>query len=261
MGQRLPNVVLHRVLGEPCPGKDVDVYERDGVQYVSPSRRGVSFLRLDDNDTARRIFHGLEAAACSVTAPGVQLSEGFAMVQGAPLRWPPPMRGIQRHEQLGHSSVIGRHYTLVPLVDMPLVQYAAELERITSSACGMAAAAGMVALASGGVEEPLPSPADWLKPSERRMVYVAFALLALCEDQAEPASVRSTAWLVLASICAADTSFAELLLQPDMAAWALTAMEQYEPPEDDLVGDSICQHVWRRLQEALESPHPPAAVA
>ena len=92
----------------------------------------------------------------------------------------------------------------------------------------------------------------WLEPSEGLMVWVAYALRALCEAQDEPASVRSTAWALLASICAADTSFEELLSQPDMAKWALTAMQRYEPPEGDPVADAGCWYVEEQLRQALQ---------
>lgn len=55
-------------------------------------------------------------------------------------------------------------------------------------------------------------------------------------------------------------SFDQLLLRPDVAAWALAAMGQYQPPEDDILADSICWSVELQLREALECPHPPAAV-
>lgn len=72
--------------------------------------------------------------------------------------------------------------------------------------------------------------------------------------------MRATAMSLLASICAADMSFDQLLLRPDVAAWALAAMGQYQPPEDDILADSICWSVELQLREALECPHPPAAV-
>ncbi len=261
MGQRLPSVVLHRFAGEPRPGKDVDVYARDGVQYIRSSRKGVSFLHIDDSGAAGRSFQAaFRGPPCHLTAPGAELREGFAMVEGVELRWPPPRRGIFRVEQA--SSVIGRHYMLVPLVDMPLVDYSAELERIKSSAvCRLATTAGGASARSGS-EEPLPAAEDWLEPSDTCTMWIAYAMQALGEDQREPVSVRVTALALLASILAADMMLEEeLLVRPDVAAWALAAMEQYEAPEDDIVADCICWDVELQLQEALESPHPPAAVA
>lgn len=170
MGQRLPDVVLQRISGEPSQGKDVDVYDRDSVQHVAPSGRGVSFLHIDDSEAAGRSFReAFLGLPCRLTAPGGELREGFAMVEGVELRWPPPRRGIPRHEQT--SKVFGRHYMLVPLVSMSLVQYIDEVERIQSLPCEMAAAPGVGSVTSGADEPPL-GPADWLKPSDRRMVHV-----------------------------------------------------------------------------------------
>ena len=250
MGQRLPATALHRFPGEPRPGTDVDVYEWDGAQYVAASRKGVSFLNIYDSGSAGRSYHGSFQGSCSLMAPGAELSEGFSMVKGSALRWPPKQRGVPRHLQL-EGQVVGWHYALVPQHNMPLVSYTAEVERIKSTACTLVAAACATSTSEGD-DEPPPGPEDWLEPCEGAMVWVAYALRALNEAKDEPASVRSTAWVLLASICAADTSFDQLLLQPDVAAWALAAMEQYKPPEDDLVADSICWDVELRLREALQ---------
>ena len=128
MGQRLPATALHRFPGEPRPGTDVDVYEWDGAQYVAASRKGVSFLNIYDSGSAGRSYHGSFQGSCSLMAPGAELSEGFSMVKGSALRWPPKQRGVPRHLQL-EGQVVGWHYSLVPQHNMPLVSYTAEVER------------------------------------------------------------------------------------------------------------------------------------
>lgn len=250
---RLPAAALHRFPGEPRPGRDVDVYECEGIQYVSSARKGVSFLRIDDaSGSAGLKLHAAYQGQCHLTAQGAALSDGFAMVEGAPLRWPPPTRGVPRCEQ-PISRVVGGHYSLAPLVDMPMTTYAAEVERIKSSVCGMVAAATGAGADDKG--PPSPDAADWLQPSDCLMVWVSNALKALSEAASEPASVRSTAWILNASICAADTTFEELMSQPDLCTWALAAMEQYEvPDEGDPVAESDCWHIELRLRDALRVP-------
>ena len=63
--QQLPGGVLHRFPGKPCP-KDVDVYIKEGVQWVGLALKGVSFLQIDsDNGLIHGRFHG----PCFLTAP------------------------------------------------------------------------------------------------------------------------------------------------------------------------------------------------
>ena len=83
------------------------------------------------------------------------------------------------------------------------------------------------------------------------MVWVAYALLALSKTD-EPESVRAAAWLHYVSICAQDMCFEELLTQPGVAAWALVAIDNFEPPEGDVADESVCEDIEMRLREALD---------
>ncbi|GFR47725.1 hypothetical protein Agub_g9483 [Astrephomene gubernaculifera] len=259
----LPSAALHRFPGAPRPGIDIDIYEKDGLQYVSSSSRaskGASFLLINDvSDVAGRSFHAAFKGQCHITKPSMQLAAGFSMASGAPLRWPPPRRGVPRRDQ-ALGKVIGLHYSLIPLVDMLLEKYTAEVERVKVSVCEMSAAAAGSESAAAHDDPGLVLTEDWLEPSDGLMVWVAYALRELSKAPGEPPSIQTTAWLLLASICAADMTFDELLSEPDLAAWALAAMERYEPPEGDPLAESDCWHVELQLRQALTAADPSCPV-
>lgn len=95
--------------------------------------------------------------------------------------------------------------------------------------------------------------ANWLEPSDQLMIWVARAMRKLSNDHTEPPSIYVTALYLLATICADDMSFEELLSHYDLATWALTAMERYELPEGDPVVASTCNEILKRLRESLNT--------
>jgi hypothetical protein len=198
------------------------------VPWVQAGFRGVSFLQIDST----------HEALSGLTTPQVELSPGFAMQITCPLYWPPPQRGMPRRQQL-EPKVVGQHYTLVPLQDMPLTDYTEEMERLR--------------VMPFGPGTPTAPEFDVLEPSGALMFWVASALLALSESTEEPPSVRVAAWVHYINVCALDMTFDELLSQPWVAAWALSAMELFEAPDGDMVSDSACWHVEVELRKALEA--------
>eukprot|EP00955_Chlamydomonas_euryale_P087169 364273-Chlamydomonas_euryale.AAC.6 len=156
----------------------------------------------------------------------------------SPIWWPPPIYGISPKQQ-PESKVVGQHYALVPLVDMPLADYTAEMERLKTTPCQVEAAG-------------LAVEYDVLEPSEASMYWVARAFLALSESADEPSSVRVAAWPQYITVCAEDMRFEELLSRPWIAAQALAAMELYEVSEEDVEAVMHCWHVETELRKALE---------
>ena len=88
-----------------------------------------------------------------------------------------------------------------------------------------------------------------LEPSDGLMVLVAMALQQLSEAPDEPQSVQSAAWVHYTTICALDMTFQQLLQEPGMASWALSAMETFDLPDDDLVTESACWHILTQLSK------------
>eukprot|EP00798_Chlamydomonas_sp_ICE-L_P017357 gene17358-23660_t len=97
--------------------------------------------------------HASFRGQCFLTVPGLELKSGFAMKVTMPFYWPPPKKGVPRREQ-PCATVIGQHYALVPVVDMTLDTYTAEMERLPAVPCALEASA-----------EP-PAPDDILEPSD-----------------------------------------------------------------------------------------------
>jgi len=232
--QMLPNAVLHRFPGKPRDGRDVVVYHKEGVAWVQAAMKGVSFLQIDSAHEPQ--YHGKYMGPCSLTEPRAQLSAGFEMRVTSPLYWPPPKRGVPRKQQ--EHNVVGKHWVLAPMVDMPLAAYAAELERLLVTPCQVVAA--------GTTPEY-----NVLEPSDAMMYWVAQAFLGLSEAEDEHPSVRMSAWVHYIAICAEDISLEELLSRPLMAAQALAAMELYDAPDEDAVANSQCWHVESELRNTL----------
>ena len=241
MSNKLPSSTLHRFPGLPRQGRDVDLYEKDGVTHVGSSSKGVSFLQLNDGAaSAAAAVHARFRGQCFVTAPDAALSSGFEMKATFSILWPPQQKGVPRQAQHPRTTA-GQHYALIPLVDMPLADYTAEIDRLKSLPCAIKAAA-----------QPAAIDYDVLEPSDGLMVLVAMALQQLSEAPDEPQSVQSAAWVHYTTICALDMTFQQLLQEPGMASWALSAMETFDPPDDDLVTESACWHIEQELRVALD---------
>ena len=189
-------------------------------------------------DTAA--VHARFRGQCFVTSPDAAMSSGFEMKATFSIPWPPQQKGVPRQAQHPRTTA-GQHYALVPLVDMPLADYTAEIDRLKSLPCAIKAAA-----------QPVAIDYDVLEPSDGLMVLVAMALQQLSEAPDEPQSVQSAAWVHYTTICALDMTFQQLLQEPGMASWALSAMETFDLPDDDLVTESACWHIERELRAAMD---------
>lgn len=234
--QQLPRCVLHRFPGVPRPNKDVDVYDNDGIKYVGKANTGASFIHLYDG-TGTDAVHARFTGRCFITRPNATLKPGFEMRYTSPFCWPPPQRGVPRRQQPPPAKV-GQHYALIPLNDMLLEDYNAEVERLKVLPCSFKSAAQ-------------PKDYEVLEPSDGLMVLVAMALKHM-SDAPNDESVQVIAWMHYNTICALDMTFDKLLQQPDLAAWSLDAMEEFEPPDDDPIAASDCWHIEQELRRMLD---------
>lgn len=139
---------LHRfTAGEPRPGIDVTTFPGPdgstwirGVPETRPRPPGLSFLQLDDDVAFSAIVHKSFDGPCMLVTPGTSLLPGFEMTCMETFRWSPKQRRGQVRLASSDPSFInvGKHYHLVPRIDMPLSVFTGEVTRIANTTCSRA---------------------------------------------------------------------------------------------------------------------------
>lgn len=241
----LPSVALHRFPGNPRPGRDVDLFEKEGVDFVAAARhrpKGVSFLKLNQQVID---VHAKFSGGCCLTAPDAPLTPGFEMRCVGVFKWLGPTQQDKRNAPRRDDpspSPIGHHYHLVPLRDMPLSEYIEEMRRLPVVPCSASAAA------TGADRSCLP---DGPEPSDAWVYWVVRALRALSEREPDPTASIAIA-LHAMTLCACDTPFTDLLEDAFMVNLCLEAMEAFNPPppDEDLTAASECYEICENLREA-----------
>lgn len=229
----------------------------DGTLVVSASRagpagKGCSFLDLGEEKgdgqagggtAAVAEVHAKFRGACLLTVPSAPLTDGFEMRCVGSFFWPPPQRRPDGYDGDPQQPCrIGRHFHLVPLVDMPISVYTAELKRLPTAVCSFSGAA------TGAGHGSLNGP----DPSDARVYWLVRALHAMSDREPDPTAGAAIS-LHAASISALDMSFDRLLSDALLSELCLEAMEAFEPPSaaEDITAASECYEIRLQLQEAV----------
>ena len=223
--------------GEPRPGIDVTTFPGpDGSIWIQgvPARRprppGLSFLQLDDESSV--FVHKSYSGPCMLVTPGTSLLPGFEMICMETFRWSPKQRRGQVRLASSDPSFInvGKHYHLVPRIDMPLSVFTGEVMRIASTPC--------TALSPATFENSLIDASTWPYPMDSYLILVVDALLAASRGGPSlqlNAMDCALAYLYAASICSEDPDLdMDMFLEdPVFLRLSLIAIDQYQPEELD----------------------------
>jgi hypothetical protein len=237
----------------------VEVYLTDAgakwVKAADPQERypkGASFFSLAPSQAASQHHPELPGPCSLISQAAVLPASKFELRPTWPLL---STDSLDRHCPIRTSPdpetpvQYGEHYALVPLVDMPLEDYIAEVDRLTSlgGPCQRAASA---AHDIGGE----CWPPDHLLTSTRLTSYAAIALRTLSESADEDDNARAVASLAAVTICAGNMNDMQLLQNESLSAVALVAATKYEEQfgagqHNDWQGALACEELALEIQQ------------
>ena len=246
---------LHRFNHDPHETNDMTLFWNDGVPWVrgvqlKTTRKqrgiGVSFLRLEE-EFVKEVHSSdrFKDVGCHLTHTDNPPGPNFVMRRTNDFYWPVHRAKVQ---QPSHQlpRVVGCHYSLAPLVDMTKVALVAEVDRMKMSVCPER----LEGAATPSLE---PWPPEVLEPSDPLMASVARALRSLSFSETETdVNVRIRAGLEYLSLCAQDNELEELFQNPFQTAFALYAMEAYDPAPSDVYAASDYHATCKKLRDAME---------
>lgn len=237
---QLPPVQLHRFNRkvrtslEDTKFFDVVTNIRDGTEFVvaaPKTNRGASFFTVtSSNDISKAAHARWLPSTCFVTMPRDELNSRFKMKHTKSFDL--ILNLLVNRNTVKVPQKVGEHYSLVPLVDMPLDDYIAECDRIMALPCQILAA-GSSDNEPSDEEPPTWPPVNAWPPRDGVMDCVVLALYRYAHTHAEDPNLSILAGLYFCSLGDSSMSLEDILSGDDQRlidliyeTWTFAPMEE-----------------------------------